>query len=138
MYRLHYARLEDFGTGKDIPVYEFKKPYEMSRFIDNVTIKAMNRVFLLTKSPCEENEIFISECPIEIQSFVNRKNHHNGFHGVKGNYHLQEYCSFESAYAVAADMKEGNPLCYDDGGPARLMQRMDLTGSFKSILDNRN
>lgn len=27
--------------------------------------------------------------------------------------HLQEYASFESAYAVALAMREGNPLCYD-------------------------
>mgnify|MGYP003631034363 CR=1 FL=1 len=33
---------------------------------------------------------------------------------VFNTWHLHEYESYESAYAVALDMKEGNALCYDN------------------------
>jgi hypothetical protein len=109
MYKLHYANLAQLETGRDIPLFQFEKMGQMFSFISMYINKNKKAVYLFTKESCEDEEIYITDKIDElwyfIQVYVNDRS--------VGEYVLQEYPSFESAYNVALLMKEGNPLCYD-------------------------
>lgn len=116
MYRLHYAHLELEG---DIPVFEFEKIDSMIEFIKKNETGKKRQVYLFTTHPCEDNEIIVSEYISFITSCIDSEDLASPQDGVFGyplnaDFHLQAYESYESAYAVALDMKEGNPLCYDN------------------------
>ena len=109
MIKLHYAELDNMG---DIPFKEFESFEAMKWYLEDefCSINCSKRVYLFTWG-CENEDIFISEfsdMPFKALS---------GFYidevmKIK-DFHLHEYYSFEDAYQVAIDMKEGNKLCYD-------------------------
>ena len=110
MIKLHYAELTN---DSEIQIFEFPsidalKWYLENDFTGNEKIK---RVFLFTWNG-EKDDIFISEysdMPFKAMNYFNIDL------GQKDdNFFLQEYYSFEDAYAVAMDMKEENKLCYDN------------------------
>ena len=108
-YKLHYAPLILVG---DIPCYEFKTIKELQSFIESVLypFKMENdRVYLVVM----EDEVIITENALFVIELFERK-----FNSVYPYYEgqpifIQEYPSYEDAYAVALDMKEENPLCYN-------------------------
>ncbi len=113
MINLHYAELKNRC---DIPVIEFNsldalKFWLLDVFSENASKK---KVYLFTRD-CENEDIHISEYSnmpyniIEYYQYRERLIIDN-----VENFFLQEYPSFEDAYRVAIDMKESNPLCYDN------------------------
>lgn len=106
-YKLHYANLD--LKGEDIPVYGFEKISHLIDFVDKKYFEKsaeekMKVVYLLSK---DEN-VFVTESNIFLQtSLLTIKDI-----ATTGNFHIQEYESFEDAYEVALMMKEDSPLCY--------------------------
>jgi hypothetical protein len=104
MYKLHYAELNLEG---DIPCFEFKTIQKLIKFIDEKTFNPINRnkVYLFVTE--EQNHIFVTDKNIFLICRI--------IPLFKGDriFFLQEYSSYEEAYAVALAMKEINPLCYE-------------------------
>jgi hypothetical protein len=116
MYKLHYA---DKDLASDIPCFEFTTYDDLRHFMLEIFERTEQCVFLLTynlkeKPEEDNNEIIISENAKYIYNFFK--------FGIISDidlvldvdvFFLQEYESYEDAYAVALDMKESSPLCYN-------------------------
>ena len=116
MYKLHYA---DKDLTTDIPCFEFTTFDDLMDFMLEIFQRAENCVFLFTynlkEKPNEENnEIIITENSKFIYNFFKFGMISDVDLVLDVNvFHLQEYESYEDAYAVALDMKESSPLCYN-------------------------
>lgn len=103
--KLYYAELE-LGE-EDIEELEFNSAKKRTGFIaDKVIGRTTPAVFLMAieKTPTH-SDIYVFEDWNAI-SFINKQDDRWPV------MHLQEYESYEDAYAVALDMKEESPLCY--------------------------
>jgi hypothetical protein len=89
----------------DVEQMEFSTRGELTNFI--LELKRFNCIWLFTDDG-ENGEIIITEnISILLNAFLNNI--------VQGNIlHLHEYQSYEDAYAVALDMRESNPKCYNN------------------------
>lgn len=107
MFKLYYGKGIDLSN--EIEEHYFKTIDELICFIDNAYLNNdKNIVYLFTEDDYENKEIFISTSPITFINYLN-----NFEHELNSKFSLHEYQSFESAYSVALDMRESNPLCYD-------------------------
>lgn len=116
MYKLHYA---DKDLASDIPCFEFTTFEDLKHFMLEIFERAENCVFLFTFNIKDAQDTDISEIIItEDWSFI----YSMFIDGYVANidlvldvdvFFLQEYESYEDAYAVALDMKECSPLCYN-------------------------
>lgn len=86
------------GDG-DVDVITFTDTKELLEYFQE--LKMFDCVWLFK---CDE-DIFITENIESITFNVNKVDY-------DVNLHLQEYESYEDAYAVALDMREENPKCY--------------------------
>lgn len=96
---------------KEFNVFEEMVQYVADELLENTKT---DRVYLITHNSLNDKEDFSKNCEIFI--------HHNPIKALKYfsycdfsiQYHLHEYQSYEDAYAVAKDMKEVHPLCYNN------------------------
>ena len=114
---LHYAEKNLQG---DIPSYEFRTPIDFFAWVDsrlgrNKLQVDKDIIYLLSFYDDMFNDMdltFVSEYPDFILDIIT--NTHSSFNITEaGDIFLQEYGSFEEAYAVALSMKETHPLCYE-------------------------
>jgi hypothetical protein len=109
MIKLHYAEGTDLK--KPIELIFLKDTQELIKFMRSLSYKDDGEtVYLLTSDYSEEDyhtkEIFIESEVLTLEFIINSLEY------SECNIHLQEYGSFEDAYKVALDMREGDPLCY--------------------------
>ena len=86
----------------DIPKLEFETPKELIDYI--LLLDRFDCVWLVT-TDCENCEIVITESVDFICHLLGVKSFHQG----NSTLYIQEYPTYEEAYIVALDMKEGNP-----------------------------
>lgn len=101
------------GIGEgDVMNFKFKTHRELTSFIAESFDYFTDKVFLCTSGDDNEREILITENYEKILLAM-EYDFFNGFGGEKDNkLHIHEYPTYEDAYKVATDMREGNPLCY--------------------------
>ena len=107
MIKIHLA----IGKEENIPCMEFKNVTDVVDFIDDIEERFKDRVWLLTNGAgdyLENSEIIVSE---NLQFISSTLMDLSDFYT---EFFLQEYATYESAYAVSLDMREGNKLCYDE------------------------
>lgn len=106
MFKLHYASLDLQG---DIPCFEFESKYEMLDYVtklyNNNWVTYLDKVCLIAIS----DHLIVVNSMNRILNFINAELNHIDF---DTDVFLQEYPSYEQAFKVALDMKEGDPLCY--------------------------
>ena len=110
---LYYAELSNV---LDIP----KKEFNRIEHLFNYLLKELNEekkcVYLLSFFDTDQKKdlVFVSEYYDFILDIL--QNTHFSFDVTMAkDIHLQEYPTFEEAYAVALSMKEESPLCYNEG-----------------------
>ena len=116
---LNYAEGTDLS--KDINRIPLNDTNELKDFLSALRLSRENEsnnvVYLWTSdhshdededSESETKEIIITEDIVLMESIVRRV-----FDYSDCEVYLQEYGSYEDAYAVALNMREGNPLCYN-------------------------
>jgi predicted AlkP superfamily pyrophosphatase or phosphodiesterase len=116
---LNYAEGTDLS--KPINIISLNNTDELKDFLSALRLSRENRtsntVYVWTSdhshddnedSESETKEIVITEDIVLIESIVRRV-----FDYSDCEVYLQEYSTYEDAYAVALDMREGNPLCYN-------------------------
>lgn len=110
--KLQYASLP---MDKDVLEIPFTRRNDLELWLENLRSKNLNKsiVYLLTSGG--DSEIIITDQFQMIDKVFTEVNQNNMFPISLWNSEifLQEYESFESAYACALDMRENNPLCYD-------------------------
>jgi hypothetical protein len=107
-YELHYAELQDT---ENIPCYTFDAWNDLAQFaIDRLNAKDNKRVYLYQYGGLE-NPIIISNNPFHLVKYLETDDLRLSTCGFF-SHHIQEYNSYEDAYAVATDMMEPHPLCY--------------------------
>ena len=74
-------------------------------------LKMFNCIWLVTEDG-ENGEIMITENIDKIITAIGT-DHWNLCSQKDSMFHLQEYQTYEDAYAVALDMREENPKCYN-------------------------
>lgn len=100
MIKLHLA----IGTGtENIPVLEYENKEELIDYLHE--LKMFDCVWLATENG-ELSEILITENLTTLIKWIE-----NDFMNLETIF-IQEYQSYEDAYAVALDMREGNAKCY--------------------------
>ena len=72
-------------------------------------MKRFDCIWLVTEDG-SDGEIMITECVDRI--IISATYGHWNFDNETTNLFVQEYQTYESAYRVALDMREGNPRCY--------------------------
>lgn len=116
---LNYAEGTDLS--KDINRISLNDTNELKDFLSALRLSRENEsnniVYLWTSDHSHDEdeefeneltEIIITENIVLIEFVVNRVLDYSDC-----EVYLQEYGSYEDAYAVALDMREGNPLCYN-------------------------
>lgn len=98
MIKLHLA----IGTG-DIPVLEYENKEELIDYLNELTM--FNCVWLITDDG-SNGETLITENLTTLIKWIE-----NDFMNLETIF-IQEYESYQDAYLVAFDMREGNPKCY--------------------------
>lgn len=106
MIKIHLA----IGNEENIPCMEFKDVTDVVDFIDDIEERFKDRVWLLTNGSddLEHSQIVVSESLQFLLGIL------IDMVGINNEFFLQEYATYESAYAVSLDMREGNKLCYDE------------------------
>lgn len=112
-------KLTYFKKSSNKPMYlYFSKIEDLHNWVELKTdenSKENDRVFLFTYNDINSDDSSNSECfvteRIGLIADLLKQNYFFGF-DLLSDFHLHEYDSFEDAYLVARDMKEGNALCY--------------------------
>ena len=110
----HKFKLNYFSLGSDNSINLFFKSFEdlhnwFETKVSNSFDKKCVYLFVATGiNKLEEAEIFVTERFGLIADLLN-KGYFFGF-DLESNFNLHEYDSFEDAYLVALEMKEGNEL----------------------------
>ena len=104
MIKLHLAIYEG-----DIQEIDFITQEDLCDYIRE--LEMFNCIWLATND-CEKGEILITE---NIETLINavKNSHFNLLWNSPQNFHIQEYQTYQDAYAVALDMREPNPKCYN-------------------------
>ena len=102
MIELHYFEYEK------IEILRFYTTAELVKHLAKLSSK--KHVWLATEDG-ENGEIIITESIDTLISAVNAGVFNLLLNGSQP-FFLQQYDSYEDAYAVALDMREGNPRCY--------------------------
>jgi hypothetical protein len=112
-YKLYLA-LSDLSEQKEIEQFEFNDIDELTHKILNHKGLAENRVYLCAVHDIDEDEsleILVTENYPLMREFIETIDD-LPLTICPLTVHIQMYESYEDAYAVALDMREGNPLCY--------------------------
>ena len=102
MFELHYFEHEK------LEVLRFYTTVELVKYLAKLRLK--KHVWLATENG-EKGEIIITESIDTLISAVNAGVFNLLLNGSQP-FFLQQYDTYEDAYAVALDMREGNPKCY--------------------------
>lgn len=112
---LHYAALNNDG---DVQKLEFSSKKKRLDILTDKIIGINGKVFLLAIDVPDGDgsnkyfQIYIFE---KWQNFfVDKGNGSPFFSNPLYEMHLHEYSSYEDAYLVALNMREANPLCYNN------------------------
>ena len=97
----------------DLQAFSFNNRTELVEYIKEIKSRIKNRVWILCNE-CQKANIFITEKLDLIELIVSTGIvDYEGCSDLDGcTIYLHEYESYEIAYEVATDMREGNPLCY--------------------------
>jgi len=116
--------------GGEIPIYDFDRFDQLIYFIEKLK-QDRPTVWLFGEdlSPLPTEEILITERLNVITKWI-KNNMMFGDMNTEPiyKYFIHEYESYESAYAVALNIREDNPLCYDN-------IQNDQSPTFHSISD---
>ena len=98
------------GIGEgDVQQMTFENDKELRDYIKEIESYKFKCVWLVS-SGGEYGEIFIHESLSIINLLIAEQYLYEGEENE--TIHLHEYPTYEDAYKVATDMREGNPLCY--------------------------
>lgn len=114
-YKLYLA-LSDLSEQKEIEEFEFDSIDELTHKILNHKGLPEDRVYLCAVHDVDEDattEILVTESYPLMREFIETIDD-LPLTLCPLTVHIQMYESYEDAYAVALDMREGNPLCYMD------------------------
>jgi hypothetical protein len=106
-YELHYAKLELDG---DIPCLTFNNPSARISKIQDIVIGSKGKVFILCidwSGNDTQSDVYVFE-NYQCISFLS-----DGKLNRYKKMYLQEYISYEEAYAVALNMREDSDLYYN-------------------------
>lgn len=105
MIKLYLA----IGKEGTIPMFEFENRRELREYIKN--LEQFSCVWLCC-GEAPNSEIVITESlGVVLKSVINSTWQLEPH--LDSVLHIHEYQSYEDAYAVALDMREGNPRCYN-------------------------
>lgn len=93
----------------DVEVIDFFSIGELCQYLEE--LRRFDCVWLAADDG-EKGEILITE-NITTLILAVKSGHFNLLWNSPQNFYVQEYQSYEDAYAVALDMREANPKCYD-------------------------
>jgi len=99
MIKLHLAIYDG-----DIPAIPFENKQDLIDYV--FELQKFDCVWLFTTG-CDNGEIIVTENILFLIMVINIST-------IQGDIFIQEYPSYEDAYAVALDMKESNPKCYNN------------------------
>ena len=112
---LHYAAL---NNDEDVQKLEFSSKNKRLDFLTDKIIGIDGKVFLLAIDVPDGNG---SDKYFQIHIFekwqnmyTDKRNLSPFFSNPQYELHLHEYASYEDAYLVALNMREANPLCYNN------------------------
>jgi len=128
-YKLYLA-LSDLSEQKEIEQFEFNDIDELLHKILNHKGLAEDRVYLCAIHDIDEDEsleILVTESYPLMRDFIDSFDLNVNIFPL--SIHVQMYESYEDAYAVALDMREGSPLCYIDNKAA--LEFNEETQSFR-------
>lgn len=93
----------------DVEVIEFYTQHDLCDYLKE--LHTFNCIWLATEDG-EKGEILITE---NLQTLISavKNSHFNLLWNSPQNFFVQEYQTYEDAYKVALDMREGNPRCYN-------------------------
>ena len=104
MINLHLAIYDG-----DIQLIEFNTQHDLCQYLKNLD---MFSCIWLATDDCENGEIMITESLKTLIRAV-ENSHFNLLCNSPQNFFVQEYQTYEDAYKVALDMREGNEKCYN-------------------------
>ncbi len=116
MIHLHLALIDDKG---DVPIIECPSQAELVTYLHSLRIRHPNAVWLAKDIACKgddsaSEEIVVSESIINIAILVESDEVFNiAFNEPEAGFFVCACESYEDAYALALDMREGNPKCYE-------------------------
>jgi len=128
-----YVAMFDLNEEKEIEKFKLKSVEEVQQKIRSYGLRE-DRVYLCCLTPIKDDEptfveIVVSENLAIIRDFIESYEIEYDLLCPKIAVHLQMYESYEDAYAVALDMREGNKLCYVDNKAA--LEFNEQTQSFR-------
>ena len=128
-----YVAMSDLNEEKEIEKFKLKSVEEVQQKIRSYGLRE-DRVYLLCMTPLKDDEptfveIIVTENLAIIKDFIESYEIEYDLLCPKIAVHLQMYESYEDAYAVALDMREGNILCYVDNKAA--LEFNEETQSFR-------
>ena len=128
-----YVAMSDLNENKEIEKFKLKSVEEVQQKIRSYGLRE-DRVYLLCMTPLEDDEptfveIIVTENLAIIKDFIESYEIEYDLLAPKIAIHLQMYESYEDAYAVALDMREGNTLCYSENLAA--LEFNEETQSFR-------
>ena len=93
----------------DVEVIKFHTQTDLCEYLKE--LKSFNCIWLATED-CTKGEILITE---NVQTLINavKNSHFNLLWNTPQDFYVQEYQTYEDAYAVALGMREDNPKCYN-------------------------
>ena len=133
--KLYYANID---LTSDIEPILFKTTedaayYAVSKIINKRNKIHKNIVYLIA----HKDEIFVSDKIRVLTRYVyDNITDYLRFGGKNIDLFLQEYPTFEEAYAVALSMREGNKLCYNDDNLDSPYWPCAKSEYLKGMLDN--
>jgi|LakMenEpi03Aug12_release.lakeMendotaPanAssembly.Ray.scaffolds.fasta_scaffold1190013_2 hypothetical protein len=136
-YKLHLA-ISDLSEHKDIEQFEFSNIDELTHKILNHKGLPEDRVYLCATHCADENEtteILITENYHTMQYFIFAVDELTYGENTL-TVHVHMYESYEDAYAVALDMREANPLCYNAPMEKTIQISQDCIDIINNIQNN--
>lgn len=107
MIRLH------LGIGKgDVETLNFKTFNDLDYFVSNEERLMIDGVWLAT-SGGTYSDVFVTDNIDHLRLVMNVDLWEELTQDLNAPFHIHHYESFEDAYKVALDMKEGHELCYN-------------------------
>ena len=105
MIHLHLAIYDG-----DVEVIDFDTIPKLCEYLQE--LKSFDCIWLATDDG-EKDEIVITE-NLQVLIGCVYNGHFSSLGYVNKNFFVQEYQTYEDAYKVALDMREGNPKCYNN------------------------
>jgi hypothetical protein len=136
-YKLHLA-ISDLSEHKDIEQFEFSNIDELTHKILNHKGLPEDRVYLCAVHDVDEDEtteILVTENYPLMRYFIETIDD-LPLTKTPLTVHVHMYESYEDAYAVALDMREANPLCYNPPMEKTIEISQDCIDIINNIQNN--